>query len=122
MDPVIFPTNSTSLTPAFTPEMVSMKGMGVGPLGDYLNGCVMPPAAPCGGTVEIGMLGAMLKGESSSNMMSNSSGNNSSSSGTVSSTSPSTSPKAFTGEAGFVQGSGWAAVGISTLGALLASI
>jgi len=122
MQPVIFPANSTSLTPAFTPEMVSMKGMGVGPLGDYLNGCVMPPAAPCGGTVEIGMLGAMLNGEGSSNMVSNSSSNNSSSSGTAGTTSPSTGPKAFTGEAGFVQGGGWAAVGISALAALLALV
>jgi len=117
MDSVIFLTNSTSLTPAFTPEMVSMKGMGVGPLGDYLNGCVMPPAAPCGGTVQIGMLGAMLNGESSSNMMSNSS-----SPGTASPTSPSTSPQTFTGGAEFVQGGGWAALGISALAALLASI
>jgi len=122
MKAVVFPANSTSLTPAFTPEMVSMKGMGVGPLGDYLNGCVPPPAAPCGGTVEIGMLGAMLNDESSSNMRSNSSSNNSSSSGTASPTSASSSPQAFTGEAGFVQGSGWAAVGISGLAALLASI
>ncbi len=123
MKPVVFPANSTSLTPAFTPEMVSMKGMGVGPLGDYLNGCVMPPAAPCGGTVEIGMLGAMLNDESSSNMRSTSSSdNNSSSSATPSSTSPSTSPQAFIGEAGIVQGGGWAAVGISALAALLASI
>jgi len=117
MDPVIFPTNSTSLTPAFTPEMVSMKGMGVGTLGDYLNGCVMPPAAPCSGTVEIGMLGAMLNGQSSSNMMSN--GSNS---GTLNHTSPSTSPQAFTGEAGRVQGGGLAALGISALAALLASM
>jgi len=93
--------------------------MGVGPLGDYLNDCVMPLTAPCGGTVEIGMLGAMLNDESSSNMMSNSS---SSSSGTASPTSPSTSPQAFTGEAGFIQGGGWAAGGISALAALLASI
>jgi len=117
MKAVIFPTNSTSLTAAFTPEMVSMKGMGVGTLGDYLNGCVMPPAAPCGGTVEIGMLGAMLNGQSSSNMMSNSS-----SSGTASPTSPSTSPQAFTGEAGRGQRGGWAALGISALAALLASV
>jgi len=122
MKPVVFPANSTSLTPAFTPEMVSMKGMGVGPLGDYLNGCVIPPAAPCGGTVEIGMLGAMLNDESSSNMRSTSSSNNSSGSGTPSSTSPSISPQAFTGEAGIVQVGGWAAVGISALAALLASI
>ncbi len=116
MESVVFPANSTSLTPAFTPEMVNMKGMGVGPLGDYLNDCVMPPAAPCGGTVEVGMLGAMLNGQSSSNMMSNSS-----SSGTASSTSPSTSPQAFTGEAGRVQRGGWAALGISAIAAFLAS-
>jgi len=118
MKPVVFPANSTSLTPAFTPEMVSMKGMGVGPLGDYLNGCVMPPAAPCGGTVEIGKLGAMLNDES----ISNTGSTNSSSAGTASSTSPSPSSQAFTGEAGIVQGGGWAVVGISALAALLASI
>lgn len=122
MKAVVFPANSTSLTPAFTPEMVSMKGTGVGPLGDYLNGCVMPPAAPCGGTVEIGMLGAMLNGQSSSNTRSTNSNNNTSSAGAPSSSSPSTSPQAFTGEAGIVRVGGWAAVGISMLAALLASI
>jgi len=83
--------------------MVSMKGTGVGSLGGFLNGCIMPPAAPCGGgTVEIGMLGAVLKGEGGSNVMR---GNSSSGGGTVGPTSPSTSPLAFTGGAGsFVRG------------------
>lgn len=117
MKAVIFPTNSTSLTPAFTPGMVSMKGMGVGTLGDYLNNCVPPPAAPCSGTVNIGMLGATLNGQSNSNMMMNSS-----SSGTAGPATPSTTPQAFTGEAGRVQRGGWAALGISALAALLASI
>lgn len=71
MKAVVFPTNSTMLTPAFTPEMVSMTGMGVGPLGAYLNNCVPPPAAPCGGNVTIGSFGATLSGEGSMNTMGN---------------------------------------------------
>ncbi|KAI4175841.1 MAG: hypothetical protein LQ343_001454 [Gyalolechia ehrenbergii] len=71
MKAVVFPSNSTMLTPAFTPEMVSMMGMGVGPLGAYLNNCVAPPAAPCGGSVEIGSLGAMLSGQGTTNVRGN---------------------------------------------------
>lgn len=71
MEAVVFPSNSTMLTPAFTPEMVSMTGMGVGFLGAYLNNCVQPPAAPCGGDVIIGSLGATLSGEGSNNIMAN---------------------------------------------------
>ncbi len=95
MQPVIFPTNSTMLTPAFTPEMVSMTGMGVGFLGAYLNNCVMPPAAPCGGNLSIGMLGATLNGQGSSNVM-NGSG---AATGTKGMGSPTTSAVAFTGGA-----------------------
>jgi hypothetical protein len=96
--------------------MVSMKGAGVGTLGDYLNNCVMPPAAPCGGTVKIGMLGAMLNDEGSSNVMSNSS------LGTPSPTSPSVTPQAFTGEAGSLLGSGGIIMWISALAASLTLI
>ena len=64
MKPQVFMANSTSLTPAFTPEQVLMSGMGVGKLGQYLGGCVSAPPAPCGGTVNVGMLTANLTNES----------------------------------------------------------
>lgn len=76
-----------------------MTGVGVGPLGDYLNNCVAPPAAPCGGTVEVGMTGATLNGQGSANVMGNSSG----AMGTGGVSSPSTMPQAFTGDARLVQ-------------------
>lgn len=96
LKPVVFPTKGTSLSPAFTPEMVNGKGKGVGTLGGCLNDCLKPPTtAPCGGT---GDLGAVLKGEGGSNVVSN--GNGSSSSGTTGPTYPSTSALAFTGGAG----------------------
>lgn len=101
MQPVIFPTNSTMLTPAFTPDMVSMTGMGVGYLGAYLNNCVMPPAAPCGGNVNIGSLGATLTGQGSMNVM-NGTGTGAggvAATGTKGMASPTTSVVAFTGGA-----------------------
>lgn len=94
MESVIFPTNSTMLTPAFTPEMVSQTGMGVGFLGAYLNNCVTPPAAPCGGNVSIGMLGATLNGQGSMNVMNGSGG---AATGTQGMTSPTTGAVPFTG-------------------------
>lgn len=84
------------LTPAFTPEMVSMTGMGVGTLGAYLNNCVAPPAAPCGGNVTIGPLWAMLGGEGSMNVPANST-TMAGPSGSAYGMSPSSSPMAFTG-------------------------
>lgn len=63
MKPQVFMANSTSLTPAFTPQMVMTSGDGVGYLGQYMNNCSVPlPSAPCGGKVEIGNLGANLTG------------------------------------------------------------
>jgi hypothetical protein len=63
MKPQVFMANSTSLTPAFTPQMVMMAGDGVGHLGQFMNDCSAPtPSAPCGGKVEIGDLGANLTG------------------------------------------------------------
>lgn len=62
MKPQVFMANSSSLTPAFTPEYVMMSGGSVG-LRQYMKGCKMPtPSAPCGGKVEIGDLGAKLTG------------------------------------------------------------
>ncbi|KAL9579119.1 MAG: hypothetical protein Q9203_006832 [Teloschistes exilis] len=118
MKPVVFPTNSTSLTPAFKPEMVSMTGMGVGPLGDYLNNCVAPPAAPCGGTVEVGMTGAMLNGQGSANVM----GNSSSAMGTGGVSSPSAMPQAFTGGAGLLQARVLVPVVLAALTTLVVSL
>jgi hypothetical protein len=54
----VFMSNSTSLTPAFTPQEVLMSGMGVEKLGQYLNGCVVSPMAACNGTVSISALGS----------------------------------------------------------------
>lgn len=108
MQSVIFPTNSTMLTPAFTPEMVSMTGMGVGYLGAYLNNCVMPPAAPCGGKAKIGPLGVTLTGQGSMNVMNGTGAGSGAGSGagggaatgTGGMMSPTSSPVAFTGGAG----------------------
>lgn len=100
MKAVIFPSNSTMLTPAFTPEMVSMAGMGVGPLGDYLNNCVSPPAAPCGGNVTIEDTGANLSGEGSVNVLVNGTPMAGGASGTMGAgMSPTASAVAFTGGA-----------------------
>ena len=66
MQAVGFMPNSTSLTPAFTPEMVLQPGMEVGMLGTWINKCnIETPMAPCGGSVTIGDLNAMLDGQSS---------------------------------------------------------
>jgi len=113
MDAVIFPTNSTMLTPAFTPEMVSMTGKGVGPLGAYLNNCVMPPNAPCGGNVSVGMLGATLNGEGTMNVMNGSGAGAATRTGGMTST---TSPVAFTGMANSLSNgmSGVVAAGLLT--------
>ena len=65
MQPVGFMPNSSSLTPAFTPEMVLSSGMEVGMLGSYIAGCnVVGPAAPCGGVVSFGPLLSSLDGQS----------------------------------------------------------
>ena len=70
MQPVGFMPNSTSLTPAFTPDMIMQEGMSVGQLGTWLNGCAKSPAAPCGGQVIIGDLLATLTGQNASSMTS----------------------------------------------------
>ncbi|KAJ6163739.1 hypothetical protein N7497_003718 [Penicillium chrysogenum] len=58
----VFMANSTSLTPAFTPEHVMRSNMSIGHLGNYIKKCTSAPPAPCGGRVEIGNLGANLTG------------------------------------------------------------
>lgn len=63
-----YSADSMALTPAFTPEHVLMKGNGasmmdVGMLGQYIpSSCAPLPPAPCGGSVNIGMINAMLSG------------------------------------------------------------
>lgn len=70
-----------------------MKGIGIRPLGDYLNSYVIPSTTLYSGTIKIGILRAILNDKSSLNIRSTSSSdNNSSSSAILSSTSPSTSP------------------------------
>lgn len=120
MKAVVFPSNSTMLTPAFTPEMVSMSGMDVGTLGQYLNNCVAPPAAPCGGTVTIGDTGAMLTGQTGMNGMMNGTTTPGSATGTMGAgMSPTTSAVAFTGGAGRIA-SEWHAVTIAVGAGLVA--
>lgn len=62
MMPQVFMKNSSSLTPAFTPQHVLMSGMKVGHLGQWMNKCVSAPSPPCGGMVEIGSLGSNITG------------------------------------------------------------
>ncbi|KKK11932.1 hypothetical protein AOCH_003714 [Aspergillus ochraceoroseus] len=45
---VVFPTNTTSLIPAYNPSYVLSNGTETGKLGQYLGGCVTPPTSPCG--------------------------------------------------------------------------
>lgn len=68
MQAVGFHDNSTSLTPAFTPETVMMKSddAEVGKLGKWLNGCTESIYAPCRGKLMIGDLGATLTDQMSS--------------------------------------------------------
>lgn len=68
MQDVGFHDNSTSLTPAFTPETVMMKSddAEVGKLGKWLNGCTGSIYAPCRGKLMIGDLGAKLTDQMSS--------------------------------------------------------
>jgi cerevisin len=51
-----FPSNSSSLIPAYTPDQVLRSGNQTGQLGTYLQNCVSAPAAPCGQKVNIGPL------------------------------------------------------------------
>ncbi|KAL4887706.1 hypothetical protein BJY04DRAFT_176448 [Aspergillus karnatakaensis] len=53
---VVFPTNSTSLVPAYNPEYVLGSGNQAGRLGRYLHGCVEAPSSPSGKPFFIGPL------------------------------------------------------------------
>ncbi|PWY90827.1 hypothetical protein BO70DRAFT_368054 [Aspergillus heteromorphus CBS 117.55] len=57
---VLFPTNSSSLVPAFSPGYVLSNATGHGHLGRYFQGCVTAPPVPCGETLFIGGLTATL--------------------------------------------------------------
>lgn len=53
---VVFPTNSSSLVPAYTPDWVLQSGNQPGKLGSYLKDCVSAPSSPCGEKLNIGPL------------------------------------------------------------------
>ncbi|KAI3059183.1 hypothetical protein CBS147353_10594 [Aspergillus niger] len=57
---VLFPSNSTSLVPAYSPAYVLSNGTAPGQLGSYFQGCVTAPPAPCNQTLFIGPLTANL--------------------------------------------------------------
>ncbi|OGM42485.1 hypothetical protein ABOM_008333 [Aspergillus bombycis] len=59
-----FPSNSTSLVPAYTPDQILKAGNQTGQLGTYINRCVTAPAGPCGQKVNIGPLVATLNSTS----------------------------------------------------------
>ncbi|KAJ0415060.1 hypothetical protein BJY00DRAFT_268132 [Aspergillus carlsbadensis] len=53
---LIFPTNASSLVPAYNPSYVLGSGNQTGRLGQYLRGCVSAPSPPCGEIFFIGPL------------------------------------------------------------------
>ncbi|KAJ5114411.1 hypothetical protein NUU61_000170 [Penicillium alfredii] len=53
----LFPTNSSSLFPAYLPTQVLKSKNETGSLGRYLHGCVTAPSSPCG-SLKIGPLDA----------------------------------------------------------------
>ncbi|KAL4984915.1 hypothetical protein BDW68DRAFT_193298 [Aspergillus falconensis] len=53
---VVFPSNVSSLMPAYNPEYVLGSGNEPGRLGRYLQDCVTAPSDPCGQTFFIGPL------------------------------------------------------------------
>ncbi|RAK98897.1 uncharacterized protein BO80DRAFT_360436 [Aspergillus ibericus CBS 121593] len=57
---VLFPSNSSSLVPAYSPGYVLSNGTGQGRLGQYFQGCVTAPSTPCGQTLFIGPLTGTL--------------------------------------------------------------
>ncbi|KAE8137345.1 hypothetical protein BDV38DRAFT_247165 [Aspergillus pseudotamarii] len=63
-----FPSNSTSLIPAYTPDQIlktgNQTGNQTGQLGTYLSQCVTAPSGPCGQKVNIGPLVATLNSTS----------------------------------------------------------
>lgn len=70
----VFPTNSSSLVPAYNPDYVLQSGNQPGKLGDYLNGCVSPPSSPCGSPLTIGPLIATSGGSNATSSSASPSG------------------------------------------------
>ncbi|KAL4896033.1 hypothetical protein BDV59DRAFT_126521 [Aspergillus ambiguus] len=58
----VFPSNSSSLVPAYSPDFVLQSGNQPGKLGDFLNGCVSAPSPPCGQKLTFGPLIASTGG------------------------------------------------------------
>ncbi|GAB1195745.1 hypothetical protein BDV32DRAFT_117112 [Aspergillus pseudonomiae] len=86
-----FPSNSTSLVPAYTPDQILKAGNQTGLLGTLLSNCVTAPSGPCGQKVNIGPLVATLNSTSTSGGSSSSASPSSSATGTATVTSASTS-------------------------------
>ncbi|GES64226.1 hypothetical protein ATEIFO6365_0008029600 [Aspergillus terreus] len=70
----VFPTNSSSLIPAYPPDYVLQSGNQPGKLGDYLNGCVSAPSPPCGQKLTFGPLIASTGGANASSSSASPSG------------------------------------------------
>ncbi|KAL4778096.1 hypothetical protein BJX76DRAFT_162990 [Aspergillus varians] len=62
---VVFPSNISSLVPAYNPSYVLGTGNQTGRLGQYLNDCVSAPSDPCGQTFWIGPLVGSIGNQSS---------------------------------------------------------
>ncbi|KAE8167802.1 hypothetical protein BDV40DRAFT_295428 [Aspergillus tamarii] len=95
-----FPSNSTSLIPAYTPDQILKTGNQTGQLGTYFSQCVTAPSGPCGQQVNIGPLVATLNststgGGSSSSAIPSSTATETSSAATSTSTSTARSRKYF---------------------------
>ncbi|KAB8233151.1 hypothetical protein BDV23DRAFT_157670 [Aspergillus alliaceus] len=92
-----FPSNSTSLFPAYTPDEILKSGNQTGQLGTYFKNCVSAPSGPCGQKVNIGPLVATLNstgaGGGGGGASSSASPSSSGASSTASSTSTSSSRK-----------------------------
>ncbi|KAL2846437.1 peptidase S8/S53 domain-containing protein [Aspergillus pseudoustus] len=69
----VFPTNSSSLLPAYNPTYVLGSGNQTGRLGQYLNGCVSAPSPPCGDVFYIGPLVGSVGNQTSATVGSSSS-------------------------------------------------
>ncbi|KAL5359438.1 hypothetical protein BJX96DRAFT_148434 [Aspergillus floccosus] len=70
----VFPTNSSSLIPAYSPDYVLQSGNQPGKLGDFLNGCVAAPSPPCGQNLTFGPLIASTNGANASSSSASPSG------------------------------------------------
>ncbi|KAL4917008.1 hypothetical protein BDW62DRAFT_184818 [Aspergillus aurantiobrunneus] len=70
---VVFPSNISSLVPAYNPSYVLGSGNQPGRLGRYLGGCVSAPSDPCGQPFFIGPLVGSVGNQSSATVGSTSS-------------------------------------------------